>query len=472
MRGQCVPAHDSLGTFESIDGAEIPCILGKDQAENMVLMIEKIEKQENYQKNLRCLQEATEELLNHMKGYDLSFRPMITDKNGDFCAEKLRALVDEMLSLWADELHKGKPIDPKTQKSEAEPYLAQRLELYRLYLSLVMRCSLYPGAYSDARNGAEKKERTDFAFLLEQAKWLSRCWCVTLGPKGRKNELMSGYDEHFGLHLYYPFHLFQTFSFEGLEYKYEDFALTPNWNTVWNRLDQLTNEGNMKRIYLRRLPSASLSRPQEPEGAFQEQEDGSDAAGNAKELPAEDGSGGAACAKELPAEDSLDGTGLAEELPLEAEYDAADPEENAEENAEDEVPDPDEDPDDAFLSYNAELWDYGEEQDADYWIAEAERMEEAESRRYAILSLIRNFEGLDEYLSDCDAFVKLFEEAKPEVLRDLYPELQEIVELYLARQETVPLSDIDKTLDVYSRLFDGALRQAKRYARGLQWNDL
>ena len=152
------------------------------------------EKLKIYQKNLQCLQEAADDLMRCMKGYDYSFRKEITDKSGKFSPENLHGLVEEMLSLWAEKLRTERFVKEGWLKS----YLQTRRELYGLYLYLVMRCSLCPGGYTCAR-GSEMKERTDFAFLLEQAKWFSRSWCITDGPNGAsQNEPRWGYDGHFG----------------------------------------------------------------------------------------------------------------------------------------------------------------------------------------------------------------------------------------------------------------------------------
>ena len=158
----------------------------------------------NYQKNLLCLQEVTERLTGHMKGHGYSFRPQITDGKGNFSQEKLCSLVGELMGGWAEKLQMYMDRDPATGESLAEPYLRERRELYGLYLYLVMRCSLYEGAYVRAYPyGFVSKERTDFAFLLEQARRISRRWCVMAGPDGSKtNELYEGYDTHFGFHLY------------------------------------------------------------------------------------------------------------------------------------------------------------------------------------------------------------------------------------------------------------------------------
>ena len=103
------------------------------------------EKLEHYQKSLRPLQEAADVLLSHMKGHDWSFRQSITDKKGEYSPEKLRALVEDLLSLWAAKVRAGTDTDPDTGESVAEPYLRDRRELYGLYFYLVMRCSLEKG---------------------------------------------------------------------------------------------------------------------------------------------------------------------------------------------------------------------------------------------------------------------------------------------------------------------------------------
>ena len=58
----------------------------------------KLFEETNYEKDLRILREATDELLSHMKGHDWSFRREITDEKGNFSQEKLQGLLDEMLS--------------------------------------------------------------------------------------------------------------------------------------------------------------------------------------------------------------------------------------------------------------------------------------------------------------------------------------------------------------------------------------
>ena len=103
------------------------------------------EKLENYQKNLRSIREAEDELLSHMKGRDWSFRQSITDERGKPSQEKLQILVTELLDIWAAKVREGTDTDLATGESVAEPWLGERRELYGLYLYLVMRCSLEKG---------------------------------------------------------------------------------------------------------------------------------------------------------------------------------------------------------------------------------------------------------------------------------------------------------------------------------------
>ncbi len=201
-------------------------------------------KQEDYRKNLACMEEVTDRLLGHMKGHGFSFRQEITDSKGDFSQEKLCGLVEELVERWVETLRESTDKNPDTGESLAEPYIRERRELYGLYLYLVMRCSLCEGAYAKAYPyGSVEKERTDFAFLLEQARRLTRRWCVMAEPDGgKRNELYEGYDEHFGFHLYKTLVDPQRIT--------DDSALSPWWKRQDN-LKRLTNEGNMKRIYIR-----------------------------------------------------------------------------------------------------------------------------------------------------------------------------------------------------------------------------
>ena len=88
---------------------------------------------ETYQKNLWCLQKVTDRLLGHMKGCDYSFKQDITDRKGSFDEEKLRALVEELLSGWEKKLYRA-DTDPATGESVAEPWLRERREMYGVYL--------------------------------------------------------------------------------------------------------------------------------------------------------------------------------------------------------------------------------------------------------------------------------------------------------------------------------------------------
>lgn len=380
------------------------------------------EQLENYQKNLRCIREVTEELLSHMKGRDWSFRRQITDEKGRCSQEKLQALVTELLDVWAAKVREGTDADPDTGESLAEPWLRERRELYGLYLYLVMRCSLEKGGYYDARGGEDVKERTDFAFLLEQARRLSRDWCVLDRPEGeRRSELYWGFDAHFGFHLYCALH--DPDVLRGYICTGSDWSLTPDWKRACDQPEHLlTNEGNLKRIYFRhsgfrfrgaRAPEEGLETEEAPEEETEE----------------------------------LEPPDWEDEPPVEG-------------------CDPAEEDDDWYFPFpSAE--DYYEFQEADW-----ERRSEEDSRAQGLMLLAAGFEGRTEYCAACERFTELFHAARPEVLRDFEMDLEEIVDLYLAVRGIAPLTDVGKALNVYSRVYDGPLQLAKRYGRGLRWETL
>ena len=373
------------------------------------------EKLEIYEKNLQSLQEATDELMRHMKGYDYSFRREITDRKGEFCPEKLRGLVEEMLSLWEEKPRANLYVKESWVKSG----LRTRRELYGLYLYLVMRCSLCQGGYFYAR-GSAQKERTDFAFLLEQAKRLSRDWCVMAGRDGTcRNELYYGFDAHFGFHLYYALRDPDVRS--GSVCSGNDWSLTPDWSRACQHDEQMTDAGNMKRLYLKHS-GFRRGRAAAKEALKIEEEE------ETEELPP-------------PEEDDSEEDGYA-------------------------VWDPEEDDDDWFYPFPSEEA-YREFQEADW-----NRRSEEFVRAQGLTLLAIRFQGAEEYLSACERFAELFETAKPEVLRDFPGDLEEIVDLYLSQRGTAPLADTDKALEVYGRFIDGPLRQARRYGRGIQWDDL
>lgn len=372
-----------------------------------------------------------DELLGHMKGYDRSFRREITDTKGDFSQEKLCALVDEMLDLWAQDLRAGRYTDV------TDPYLEARLELYRSYLYLVMRCSLCKGAYSDAQGGAEEQERTDFAFLLQQAKILAWDWCVMTAQDGtRRNELYWGFDKYFGFHLYRHFRKFADDRIEA------DYALTPDYKRPCDLPDRCwTNEGKTRLISFQRSAKVPLTRPTCAEEAEEEEE-----AEEAEETGAPDG-----------------------QVFPDAEPDGA---------ADDAAESPDWDDDDAFAYVPADDddddddWIFPWEEDEAYQQALMEQRSEEDSRDLALQYLWMEFGCLTEYLSACDTFQNLFRQAAPEVPRNFYEDLEKIVDLYLIQQEVPPLMDVDKSLNVYNSICDEALRQARRYGRGIQWKGL
>jgi len=398
-------------------------IFRKGTERNMASVQEKLE---NYHKNLRCLQEVTDELLSHMKGRDWSFRRLATDEKEKFSQDKLQALVAELLDLWAEKVREGTDAVPDTGESLAEPWLRERLELYGLYLYVVMRCSLEKGGYCDARGGAELRERTDFAFLLEQAKRLSRDWCVLDCPDGkRRNELHWGFDAYFGFHLYYA--LNDPDVLKGRISTGNDWSLTPDWRRACDQPDGLlTNEGNLKRIYFRHSGFRFSKVKAQAEGAE---------AGEAlEEEPA-------LTDEELALTDEEDG------------FDSA-------------FPTPEEEDDDWYFPFSSEE-DYRE-----FQLAEMDRLEEEGGRALGLTLLAAGFVNAGEYCSACERFAELFQAARPEVLRGFYQDLEEIVDLYLAVKQIAPLTDTDKALDVYSRVYDGPLQHAKRYGRGPRWETL
>lgn len=421
-------------------------------------------KQEDYRKNLACMEEVTDRLLGHMKGHGFSFRQEITDSKGDFSQEKLCGLVEELVERWVETLRESTDKDPSTGESLAEPYIRERRELYGLYLYLVMRCSLCEGAYAKAYPyGSVEKERTDFAFLLEQARRLTRRWCVMAEPDGgKRNELYEGYDEHFGFHLYKTLVDPQRIT--------DDSALSPWWKRQ-NNLKRLTNEGNMKRIYIRHHSRA-----------FQGSR-GKEIAPGKETAPDEETAPDKAAA---PANATVraEETAQLKACRDEAETDSTDSNSSYEDGSdggdgyEDDDAYEDFDDYDDYDAYDA----YEDDNDpypfpdfetkAEFEAAAMEQWAQEYERADYLASLALSFACKAEYLEACRRFTASFEKARPDVLRDFYQELERIVGLYLAERNLSPLADTDKTLDVYSRVSDGPCRQAGNYERRLQWENL
>lgn len=354
--------------------------------------------QGGYQENLRFLQGAADELLGHMKGHGFSFRREITDGKEAFSQEKLQGLVEEMLSLW-EEYHQANLLPAYTDAG-----LQERRELYGLYLYLVMRCSLEKGAYRDARGGADLKERTDFAFLLRQAKQLIQDWYAVPEPDGGlRNEVDGGYDAHFGFHIYYA--LNDPDVPRGHINPGNDYSLTPDW-----KIDQALRRGAV-RFQTAGAEEAEEAAPPDNEDALCEAGD--------------DG-----CGPFI--NDGLEGDGL------------------------------------DFLEDDDGLDFLDGESNYDY----LEWLGEKDEGAQGLTLLATRFECPEEYRTACERFVELFAKAPPEVPRDFCADLEKIVDLYLIQRGIPPLMDKDKTLDVYNCLYDGALRQAARYGRGIQWKGL
>ena len=378
---------------------------------------------EDYQKNLLCIQDVADRLLGHMKGTVVSFKPEVTDGKGKFSQEKLSGFVDGLLSRWAAKQREGTFTDSSTGESMAEPYIQARQELYGCYLYLVMRCSLCKGDYALV-TGSGVEERADFAFLLEQSKWLMRGWCVMEEPDGsKKNQLFWGYDRQFGLHLYSVL----LCPAAGYDNGFDLVGRLPVDHPAF-----LTDEGNVKRnqfkrIYLGRRPW-SLEEKAEEAARSDEEDMAGDSCGEEDGYDMEDSYGD---------EDGYD----MEDSP----YD---------------VDDYDDD------------WEYPEERDAAWYEAEYEAGQRQVQKQIDIEYLVLRFEHPDEYVEKCRRFVELFQQAGQDVLREFCGDLEEIVALYLAERDIPPVMDTDKALDVYSGIYDGPCRQAERYARGVQWKNL
>lgn len=436
-------------------------------------------KQEDYRKNLACMEEVTDRLLGHMKGHGFSFRQEITDSKGDFSQEKLCGLVEELVERWVETLRESTDTDPSTGESLAEPYIRERRELYGLYLYLVMRCSLCQGAYAKAYPyGSVEKERTDFAFLLEQARRLTRRWCVMAEPDGgKRNELYEGYDEHFGFHLYKTLVDPQRIT--------DDSALSPWWKRQ-NNLKRLTNEGNMKRIYIRHH-SGAFQRSRGKEIAPDRETATDKETALAKATAPDEETAPDKAAAPANATVRAEETAQLKACRDEAETDSADSNSSYEDGCDggDGYEDDDayEDFDDyddydAYGDYDA----YEDDNDpypfpdfetkAEFEAAAMEQWAQEYERADYLASLALSFACKAEYLEACRRFTASFEKARPDVLRDFYQELERIVGLYLAERNLSPLADTDKTLDVYSRVSDGPCRQAGNYERRLQWENL
>lgn len=376
---------------------------------------------ENYKENLQCIKDVTDRLLDCMKGYGISYKPEITDWKGKFSEEKLSDFVEKLLTIWADKQREGTYQNPATGESLAESYIQKRKELYSCFLYLIMRCSLEKGAYTLVK-GTELEERTNFAFLLEQAKMLMNAWCVMAYPEGKKNELFYGYDDMFGLHLYAPV--------MGLYKGYDvgfDRIISPQ---PMERPAFLTDEGNLKRnalkaIYCGRVPEQLTEQKKaDEENAFEE------------ELKDEDGY--------YVAEDENG-------FDNEGDYMVEDIEENEE-----------------YFEFDEELADFtsisgwSTEEEYDY---KASRVQEQLDREF----FVDNFACSVEYIKKCERFVKLFRQAEAEVLHGFCEDLEEIVTLYLIEKGLSPMKDADKVMNVYGIIYDNVLPQAGSYERRKIW---
>ena len=348
--------------------------------------------------------------------------------------------MEELLSRWAAKQREGTFTDPSTGESIVEPYIRARQELYGSYLYVVMRCCLCKGDYALV-TGREMEVRTDFAFLLEQARRLWRNWCVMEKPdEGKKNELFWGYDDQFGLHLY------RVLSWPGAGYN--------NGLDLVGRLPVdcpafLTDEGNVKRnqfksIYLNRRPWSLAKKAEEaaqPEediaGDSREGEDGHDTEDG---YDTEDSYGEEEGYDTEDSYDEEDGYDIEDDYDIEYSYDEED-------------------------DYRDDMYEY---RDDAWYEAEAREVQKQVDIEYLAMS----FESSGEYVRHCRRFVELFQQAGQDVLRGFCEDLEEIVALYLTERDIPPVMDTDKALDVYSGIYDGPYRQAERYSRGIRWKNL
>lgn len=202
-------------------------------------MPNKWEELETYLKNLYCLEKVMTNTVDRMKGYDYSFKQDVTLRRGEFKDGLLSNLIDDMLSNWKKML-RIRGVNPVTGEDATEPYTSVREELYKAYLYIVMRCSLLDATF--LADGEKQKPCPDFAFVMEQIRRLSRDWCVIKTSNGsRKNVLLEGYGEYFGTHLY-P-------ALAGQDR--ENNVLDLFQNTIHDYVSVMTNDGNMKRMFIR-----------------------------------------------------------------------------------------------------------------------------------------------------------------------------------------------------------------------------
>ena len=89
----------------------------------MELMELSREKRKNYRKSLFTLQDVVDKLLGYMQGHGCPYRRETTNGKGWFDPEKLRGLVEELLSGW-EEVRYGLGMDLATGENLAEPLLS------------------------------------------------------------------------------------------------------------------------------------------------------------------------------------------------------------------------------------------------------------------------------------------------------------------------------------------------------------
>ena len=149
-------------------------------------------------------------------------------------------------------------------------------------------------------------------------------------------------------------------------------------------------------------------------------------------------------------------------------------EENAQETAAEPMDDADYDEEDYGGDYEPEEdgWDSAEPIEGVFPADDLGALSAEYEQTDQLAHLALHFADREEYLTACRRFAVLYRQSPVEILRGFSEEVEEIVNLYLLRRGLSALADTDKTLDVYSQVYDGPGRQAKRYERGILWDNL
>ena len=311
---------------------------------------------------------------------------------------------------------------------------------------------------------------------------------MTDGPDGTsRNEPCGGYDRHFGFHLYSPINHY-TFMELNVRTLDDDWALTPPHLRAENWLySQMAEPGEAEGLEGIEEPGEAEQQEEIEESGEVEQQEEIEEPGEAEQQEEIEKPGEAEQQEEIEEPGEAEQQEEIEESGETKQPEQADEPDMTGQSEETDVSDMDsddlfyEDDGDSFSSAFPEpgeddswspLDELDEEDRIAWWAAEYEHEGELETRNMYLLFLIQHFEGMDEYCSACRRFVELFQKAGAQISQDFCEELEEIVNLYLGQRKIAPLTDMDKALDVYSRVCGGSLRLAKSYGRELQWKAL